>query len=125
MKDKLNNQKIIDKKLDIFNNLCGDWDFRNIDMTEPHLGGINYIDNKLYFIVEKFSPTLDDYIMYHYEFADTDLINNFANLDINDREEVWSFMSSCEMKIDWKKATEKLEMLEEKEIEQEEVELEI
>ena len=34
-------------------------------------------------------------------------------------------MSSCEMKIDWKKATETLEKLEEKEIKQEELEIEI
>lgn len=94
-------------------------------MTEPHLGGINYIDNKFYFIVEKFSPALDDYIMYNFEFNDVDLIDNFANLDMSDREEVWSFMSSCEMKIDWKKATETLEKLEEKEIKQEELEIEI
>lgn len=113
------------KKITIFNNLCGDWDFRDIDMTEPHLGGIDYIDNKFYFIIEKFSPTLDDYIMYNYEFNDADLINNFANLDISDREEVCSFMSFCETKIDWEKATEKLEKLEEREMEQYELNLEI
>lgn len=113
------------EKMTAFNDLCGNWDFRNIDMTEPHLGGINYIDNKFYFIVEKFSPALDDYIMYNFEFNDVDLIDNFANLDMSDREEVWSFMSSCEMKIDWKKATETLEKLEEKEIKQEELEIEI
>ena len=121
----LEKNKIDTKKLKNFNDLCGNWDFRNIDMTEPHLGGINYIDNKFYFIVEKFSPALDDYIMYNFEFNDVDLIDNFANLDMSDREEVWSFMSSCEMKIDWKKATETLEKLEEKEIKQEELEIEI
>ena len=118
-------REIEEEKITVFNDLCGDWDFRNIDMTEPHLGGINYIDNKFYFIVEKFSPALDDYIMYNFEFNDVDLIDNFANLDMSDREEVWSFMSSCEMKIDWKKATETLEKLEEKEIKQEELEIEI
>lgn len=124
-KYSLEQNKIDAEKKSIFNDLCGDWDFRNIDMTVAHLGGINYNDNKFYFIIEKFSPILDDYVMCEYEFNDKELIENFENLDIHNREEVRSFMSSCEMKIDWKKATEELEKLEDKEIEQEELEIEI
>ena len=37
----------INKKLKEFENLCVDWDYRNIDMTEPHLQGIEIIDNDI------------------------------------------------------------------------------
>lgn len=121
----LEKNKIDTKKLKKFNDLCGNWDFRNIDMTEPHLGGINYIDNKFYFIVEKFSPTLDDYVMDNYEYNDVDLIDNFANLDIKSEDKILDFISFCESKIDWKEATERLEIQEETEINHEELELEI
>lgn len=121
----LEKNKIDTNKLKIFNDRCGDWDFRNIDMTKPHLGGIDYIDNKFYFIVEKFSPTLDDYVMDNYEFNDVDLIDNFANLDIKSEDKILDFISFCESKIDWKEATERLEIQEETEINHEELELEI
>lgn len=121
----LEKNKIDTKKLKNFNDRCGDWDFRNIDMTKPHLGGIDYIDKKFYFIVEKFSPTLDDYVMDNYEFNDVDLIDNFANLDIKSEDKILDFILFCESKIDWKEATERLEIQEETEINHEELELEI
>lgn len=45
-----------------FSTLCGDWDYRNIDMTEPHLSEINIGSNKIIATYEKYSSALDDYV---------------------------------------------------------------
>ena len=63
--------------------------------------------------------------MDNYEFNDVDLIDNFANLDIKSEDKILDFISFCESKIDWKEATERLEIQEETEINHEELELEI
>ena len=121
----LEQNKMDAEKMNIFNDFCGNWDFRNIDMTEPHLGGIDYIKNKFNFIIEKFSPSLDKYINFNHEINDKDLIKKFENLDIKNEDELLDFISFCEGKIDWKEATERLEIQEEAEINHEELELEI
>ena len=35
------NNLTLSQRVDRFNQLCGDWDYRNIDMTQPHLSSIS------------------------------------------------------------------------------------
>lgn len=45
-----------------FNTLCGDWDFRNNkDMTQWHVGGVEFKNGKSYIIMEKYDTKRDNY----------------------------------------------------------------
>ena len=52
----------LENKREIFADKCGDWDYRNIDMTEPHLQGIDIIQNTIIINCELYSPELDEYL---------------------------------------------------------------
>lgn len=48
--------------LERFNTLCGDWDFRNNkDMTQWHVGGVDFKNGKAYIVMEKYDTKSDSY----------------------------------------------------------------
>lgn len=110
----------IDKKIRAFEILCGDWDFRNIDMTEPHLQNIRINDNKIIINCELFSTIIDDYVSCEGGIiVDKEMVKRFNDLDLKDNIEVLNFISEIEDKIDW----DYVEKILSKEIEKEELAL--
>lgn len=92
------------EKCNCFAELCGDWDFRNIDMTEPHLSNISIQNETIYLYCEIFSNELDDYVScYAGACKDQSLIKMFHNLDLNNASNVDDYIDYLEMEIDWKK----------------------
>ena len=95
-----------------FNQLCGDWDFRNTDMTEAHLQAID-INNKkgtIKISCEWFSPELDDYVSCDAgEIKNKSLIEEFKKLDLEDHIAVNQYINDVEKKVNWKKINNKLE----------------
>jgi len=93
------------KKLKAFEILCGDWDYRNIDMTEPHLQGIQIIDNHHIGIsCELFSPDLDEYVSCDSGIIeDKKLVKKFKKLNLDNQDEVLNFISDINSLIDWDK----------------------
>ena len=74
------------KKLRAFEILCGDWDYRNIDMTEPHLQGIEITDNDILVNCELFSTKLDDYVLCPGgTISDKNIIKKFEDLDLSNK----------------------------------------
>lgn len=112
------------EKLNRFAELCCSWDFRDIDMTEAHLGSID-INKKKHIIIpscELYSPDIDDYVScVGNKIQSKRLVNIFNNLDLNDRYEVKEFINDIENKIDWKKIEKELY----DEIEQEKTRIEL
>lgn len=100
-----------EKKLEKFTDLCGDWDYRNIDMTEPHLQNIGIIDDNIILIsCELFSPEIDDYVSCEGGIiSDQNMIKRFIDLDLMNREKVLKFISEIENYVDWDKVNKKLE----------------
>ena len=92
------NYKEINKKLKEFNRLCGDWDYRNTDMTDVHLGGIEIKYRAIKMYCEKYDVDLDNYIICYSE----------------NREKVLEYISSLEDCIDWKKVDNDLDKIKEK-----------
>ena len=83
----------INKKLKEFENLCVDWDYRNIDMTEPHLQGIEIIDNDILVNCELFSPEVDDYVSCNGGIInDKNIVKKFEDLDLTNKEDVLDFI---------------------------------
>lgn len=108
----------ISKKLKAFEILCGDWDYRNIDMIEPHLQNIEIIDNKILISCELFSPEIDDYVScYGGIISDDKIIKEFIKLDLMDKEKVLDYMSRIESNVNWDNANKELydKVLKEKE----------
>lgn len=104
------------KKIKKFEILCGDWDYRNIDMTEPHLQNIEIIDNAILISCELFSPEIDDYVSCDGGIInDKNMINKFKDLDLMNREKVLSFIREIENYINWDKVNKELSFEIEKE----------
>ncbi len=95
----------LEKKLKVFEVICGDWDYRNIDMTEPHLQGIQVIDNHHIGIsCELFSPDLDEYVSCDGGIVeDKKLVKKFKKLNFDKQDEVLNFISDINSLIDWDK----------------------
>lgn len=82
--------------------LCGDWDYRNIDMCNTHLGTIKVQKDKIILSYERFSSELDDYIFSpQFEVKSKNLIAEFNILDLENKEEVLNFLSKLENYIDY------------------------
>jgi len=91
------------KKAKKFTELCGDWDYRNIDMCDIHLGSMKIQKDKLIIICEKYSPEIEDYISSSdYEIQSKELVEEFKLLDLGNREQVLDFMIKLENNIDYK-----------------------
>lgn len=99
----------INKKLKEFRNLCGDWDYRNIDMTEPHLQGIEITGNDILISCELFSPEVDDYVSCNGgTISDKNVIKKFEDLDLTNKEDVLDFISVINNYINWEDVNENL-----------------
>lgn len=92
-----------------FSTLCGDWHYRNIDMTEPHLSEINIENNKIIAIYEKYSSALDDYIFCNSEIINnSELIKKFKTLNLGEKSLVLDFISDIDCVVDWNKIVDDL-----------------
>lgn len=97
------------KKLRAFEILCGDWDYRNIDMTEPHLQGIEITDNDILVNCELFSTKLDDYVLCPGgTISDKNIIKKFEDLDLSNKEKVLDFISVINNHINWEEVNKNL-----------------
>jgi len=111
------NYKEIKEKVVQFNELCGDWNYRNIDMTYAHLEGIEIKYRTIKIFVERYDIDLEDYIICSAgRINNQDYIKRFIELDLENKEDVLEFMSSLEDCIDWKKVEHNLEKTNEKEL---------
>jgi len=96
-------------KIEKFNNLCGDWDFRNIDMTSPHLQGISIKENTINVGGELFSPELDDYVSCNAgSFVNRELVNQFKKLDLDNNKDVIKFIKDIEDLVNWNEVSDEL-----------------
>lgn len=127
--EKLELKRYMKRKLEKFSDFCGDWDYRNVDMTEPHLQSISIKKDTIEILCEKFSTSLDDYISCDGGvIKDKKLVNDFSLLDLTKYEDVLDFMKKIENHIDFKKVRNDLDLVEENELKklgQEEIEEEL
>ena len=94
----------IKEKLQKFSELCGDWDYRNIDMTDSHIQGIDIEKDTLLIYCELFSPKLDEYVScLGGTIKDVSLIKKFKKINLKKKVEVLDFISTINNLIDWYK----------------------
>lgn len=94
----------IKEKLQKFSELCGDWDYRNIDMTDSHIQGIDIEKDTLLIYCELFSPKLDEYVScLGGTIKDVSLIKKFKKINLKEKAEVLDFISTINNLIDWNK----------------------
>ena len=94
----------LEKKLKVFEVICGDWNYRNIDMTEPHLQKIDIVQNNLLISCELFSPDLDEYLSCDGGIIkDKKLVKKFKRLNLEKKDEVLNFISDINSLINWDK----------------------
>lgn len=99
----------IENKLKAFEIICGNWDYRNIDMTEPHLQSIQIIGNDILISCELFSPEIDDYVSCDGGIiSDKNLVKKFNDLDLTNRKNVLGFIADIETHINWDKVNKDL-----------------
>lgn len=99
----------VEKKQKIFEIICGDWDYRNINMTDPHLQSIQIIGNNILINCELFSPDIDDYVFCDGGIiSDKSLVKKFKKLDLKKKTDVLEFMADIESKINWDKVNKNL-----------------
>ena len=90
------------EKLQKFSELCGDWDYRNIDMTDSHIQRIDIEKDDISISCELFSTERDDYVSCDGgTFKDKSLISKFKKLNLNKQEDVLDFISSLNILVDW------------------------
>lgn len=119
--ENLEVRKYLYNKAKRFTELCGDWDYRNIDMTNIHLESLKVQKDKIIISCEKYSNKLDDYISCPAcEIESKELVNEFNLLDLENRESVLDFMSKIENYIDYGKAEQSLNEQENKKIKEKE-----
>lgn len=115
--EKIELKKYNRNRLKKFTQLCGDWDYRNIDMTEPHLEGISIKDNIIFATCEKFSTELDDYVIGSpIEINNENLLKEFRILDLSQKEKVLEYISKIEIQLDFKSINKELYQIEQEEI---------
>lgn len=99
----------LNKKLKVFQDICGDWNYRDIDMTEPHLQGIQIINNNIGISCELFSPKIDEYVSCDGGIInDKKLVKKFKKLDLENKNDVLDFISNIECLINWDEVSNKL-----------------
>ncbi len=96
--------KIAKKKIVEFNKLCVDWDYRNIDMNDSHISGIDINDNIISINCEKYDGKLDSYLYCSGGMIGSKkLLEKFNDLDLTKYEDVLNFMDELNNCIDWNK----------------------
>lgn len=100
----------LNKKIELFYDICGDWDYRrNIDMTEPHLSGVDIDGDVVKFSCEMFSPEVDEYISCDAgSVKDKNLVKKFKMTNFSKKDEVLELIEEIEALINWRKITDKL-----------------
>lgn len=115
--EKLELKRYLNKKIDKFNQLCKDGNFRNIDMNIPHIQGITIRNTIIEIFVEKYSCNLDDCISCSIKkIDDKELIKKLSALDLDNKDNVLDYISRIENEIDYESANKKLDLEEEKTI---------
>lgn len=115
--EKLELKRYLNKKIDKFNQLCKDENFRNIDMNIPHIQGITIRNTIIEIFVKKYSCNLDDYISCSIKkINDKELIKKLSALDLDNKDNVLDYISRIENEIDYESANKKLDLEEEKTI---------
>lgn len=115
--EKLEIKRYLKNKLDKFARLCGDWDYRNIDMTMPHLQSIEIKGNNITINCEKYSTDLDEYVSCSNDaIADKDLVKKFKYLDLANSKKVLEFIKDIEQSVDFKDVEKRLNEEEQEEI---------
>ena len=115
--EKLELKRYLNKKIDKFNQLCKDENFRNIDMNIPHIQGITIRNAIIEIFVKKYSCNLDDYISCSIKkINDKELIKKLSALDLDNKDNVLDYISRIENEIDYESANKKLDLEEEKTI---------
>ncbi len=105
------------KKLNEFNRICQDWNYRDIDMTQPHIMGLDIDKNTILITCEMLSPKLDYYL-----FGEGGIINNkklvkdFKKLNLEKKKDVINFFNKIESMLDWKMIENNFLKQEEKEL---------
>lgn len=116
--EKMEFRKYTNHKLEKFAELCGDWDFRKIDMTDSHLSSIGIKDNTISISCEKYSTKIDEYVSCSAgEVKDRNLVREFRLLDLTNYEKVLAFISEINHYIDYDKVDNDLDIEEQKFIE--------
>lgn len=119
--EKLEQRKYVYNKVKKFTELCGDWDYRNIDMNDIHLESLKVQKDKIIISCERYSNKLDDYICCPAcDIESKELVNEFNLLDLENREDVLDFMSKLENYIDFDKVEKSLKEQENKKIKEKE-----
>lgn len=119
--EKLEQRKYVYNKVKKFTELCGDWDYRNIDMNDIHFESLKVQKDKIIISCERYSNKLDDYICCPAcDIESKELVNEFNLLDLENREDVLDFMSKLENYIDFDKAEKSLKEQENKKIKEKE-----
>ena len=113
------NNLTLSQRVDRFNQLCGNWDYRNIDMTQPHLSSISIdIDRyKVNVYCEKYDVDLEEYI----SCKATTLLKGQADYIIQNFKVIFSeewinpkdLINYINYKIDWDYVREELETIKE------------
>lgn len=84
------------EKINKFNDLCGDWDYRNIDMTNSHLASIDVLDTKKKYIIvscELYSTSVDEYVSCSVRaIKNKKIVKEFMDLDLENYEDVLNFL---------------------------------
>lgn len=116
--EKLEIRRYFRNKLDKFATLCGDWNYRNIDMNDSHLASIDIKDDVISILCEKYSTKLDEYVFCSScEIKDKNIVRQFNLLDLADRENVLDFISKINSHIDYDKVDNNLYIEEQKALE--------
>lgn len=102
-------------KIKSFNELCGDWDYRNIDMTDSHIAGIEIKNNFLKILCEKYSVDVDEYVFTEGGIVkNNDIKEDFLKLNLEDYEKVLSFIRTLNGYVNWEKVDRNLSKEEQK-----------
>lgn len=102
-------------KIKSFNELCGDWDYRNIDMTDSHIAGIEIENSVVKILCEKYSVDADEYV-----FSEGGIVRNneikedFLKLNLEDYEKVLAFIRTLNGYVNWEKVDKNLSKEEQK-----------
>ena len=78
-------------------------------MTEPHLQGIEIIDNDILVNCELFSPEVDDYVSCNGGIInDKNIVKKFEDLDLTNKEDVLDFIIVINNYINWEEVNKNL-----------------
>lgn len=109
------------KKAKRFTELCRDFNYRNIDMSNIHLESLKIQKDNLILYCGKYLNEIDDYISCSAcEIQSKELVNKFKSLDLENKIDVIDFIAKLESHIDYKVVEKNLNEIEKKLIKEKE-----